>query len=205
MGNFMNDFYVYCYFRPTGEPCYIGKGRGRRWKDHLIVSKICNSRLKRIIEQSNGDVPHVKLHTNLTQAQANDYEIALIRAIGRGRNGPLVNMTDGGEGSTGLTPSDYARTIASKTHKGKIVSASTRLKMRVAKLGKAAHNRGRPLSPEHRTRLSEIQNGKVMSPESSERKSAALKGKPWSQARRAAQAKHLSKRAYGRPLQQKVP
>lgn len=182
-----NDYYVYCYFRPTGEPCYIGMGRGRRWKDHLIVSKIKNARLRRIVEQSNGDVPHVKLHTALTHNQARDYEIALIKAIGRGRKGPLVNMTEGGEGSSGLIPSDYARKIASQTHKGKVISDDTRSKMRAAKLGTPSYTRGRLWSAEQRAHLSEIQIGKVMSPESSKRKSAALKGKPWSDARRAAQ------------------
>lgn len=148
-----DDFYIYCYFRPTGEPCYIGKGRGRRWKHHLKQST--NPRLRNIIAKAGGDVPHVKLHVGLLNDQANEYEIALIKAIGRGKNGPLVNMTDGGEGVLG------PRGPMSQEHKLKIgaaqrgktrppISDETRAKLRASRLGK---KRG-PMSTEQKHKLS---------------------------------------------------
>jgi hypothetical protein len=34
-----------------------------------------------------------------TEKTAHNYEMAFIAAIGRGRNGPLLNLTDGGDGA----------------------------------------------------------------------------------------------------------
>ena len=51
------------------------------------------------------EVRAVKVHEGLTEAVAHEYERMLIAAIGRGRRGPLVNMTDGGEGNSGWKPS----------------------------------------------------------------------------------------------------
>jgi hypothetical protein len=102
-----SDFYVYVYFHPvTGLPCYIGKGHGNRWLKHRRHTS--NARLRNIIRKY-GDVPCLKLRTNLTEAAAFETEIALIKAIGRGSNGPLVNLTDGGDGTTGFFPSAETR------------------------------------------------------------------------------------------------
>jgi hypothetical protein len=91
---------VYVYFRPdTGQPCYVGKGRGRRWKAHN-QHRSANPHLRNIVRKY-GEVPCVKIRTGLTEADAFTIETAFIKAIGRGADGPLVNLTDGGEGSTG--------------------------------------------------------------------------------------------------------
>ena len=100
----MNKFYVYCLFRPwNAEPCYIGKGTGKRAFYHQRVgARHQNKHLGAILKKAKKELPCVILHDNLTEKQALEYEIALIKAIGRkAYGGPLVNQTDGGDGLSG--------------------------------------------------------------------------------------------------------
>lgn len=101
-------FYVYVIFRLDGTPCYVGKGKGGRWRQHIKQSS--NIHLARIYAKANGDLPIIKVRENLTNAQAIETEVALIAIIGRGKSGSLVNMTDGGDGATG-----YRHTVDTKT------------------------------------------------------------------------------------------
>jgi hypothetical protein len=96
-------FYVYAYVRPEhseygpdGTPYYIGKGSGKRaWTLHKKRSGIirpADNRLIKIIKK------------NLTEPEAFDLEKRLIRKYGRidTGSGCLVNLTDGGDGISGL-------------------------------------------------------------------------------------------------------
>lgn len=100
-------FYIYVIFRPwDGSPCYVGKGSGNRWVK-LSPGDRRNSRpLLRIIAKAKRlgmDLPIIKVRENLSEADAFQIERAFIAALGRkAHGGPLVNLTDGGEGSTGL-------------------------------------------------------------------------------------------------------
>lgn len=107
-----NNFYVYVYFRPwNGQPCYVGKGKGSRWLYHAKrgVSHY-NANLARVMTKAARlglEVPIIKVRENLSEADAFETEAALIAAIGRKPDGgPLVNLTDGGEGSSGLVYTD---------------------------------------------------------------------------------------------------
>jgi hypothetical protein len=101
------DFYVYVIFRRSGGPCYVGKGRGGRWQQH--ARGYHNQHLERIYIKEGGGLPVVKVREGLTNAEACETEIVLIRTICRGKSGPLVNMTDGGEGQLGNSPSEETR------------------------------------------------------------------------------------------------
>lgn len=108
----MSKFYIYIIFRPNGVPCYIGKGKGARWRMYEM-GYYHNLHLERIACNAGGDLPIVKIRSGLSEVEAFETEIALIRAIGREANGgPLVNLTDGGEGVT--NPSLRARDIHRK-------------------------------------------------------------------------------------------
>lgn len=98
------QFYIYVMFRPwDGSPCYVGKGKGNRYREHAWKgASHYNPRLGKIFERAGGQIPVILLHTGLDEKKAFDYERALIAAIGRGRNGPLVNLTAGGEGVSGF-------------------------------------------------------------------------------------------------------
>jgi len=122
-----SKYYVYIYLDPRKpgpftygeytfnyEPFYVGKGKDGRCNDHLIeaksdqidisfdnpfkirkIRKILKSNLKPII---------LKVKENLIEQDSFDLEIWLIWVIGRVnlKNGPLVNLTDGGDGCVGF-------------------------------------------------------------------------------------------------------
>jgi hypothetical protein len=105
------DYYVYALFRrDTGVPFYLGYGRGNRWLQHERDTKRrqVNGQLRRgnhhkesIIRQIlllSKDIPKIKIAADLTLNEAKRLEIIFIAAIGRHPNGPLTNLTAGGEG-----------------------------------------------------------------------------------------------------------
>ncbi len=95
------DYYVYILFDHLAVPRYIGKGKGRRWLDHERKSDLHNFMKNEFIERTwtvLQDIPKVKIAENISEEEALAIEIAFIRAIGRFPEGPLLNMTDGGEG-----------------------------------------------------------------------------------------------------------
>lgn len=166
-------FYVYVLFRETGAPFYIGKGKSCRWNHHKwqarsgIQSHKCA--IIRDMQTRGVEIIKVKLHDGLTEEVAHTYEIALIKAIGRGDDGPLVNHTDGGEGISGFKMSPEERAKRSVALAGKTVSPETRANM-------SAAQRGRTFSAEHLAKLSAVRRGKKQSAETLGRKAAALRG-----------------------------
>lgn len=115
----MDNYVVYCYLDPRKpgiflfdnlkfeyEPIYIGKGKPNRPKRHLTLYKTRNNRfyskLQSIIE--SGLTPeYIIIKSNLTEEKSFEYEKHFIKLIGRiENNGTLTNLTDGGEGKSGL-------------------------------------------------------------------------------------------------------
>lgn len=93
--------YVYAVFRPNGIPCYVGKGKGDRWRRHDRKRKQ-NPHFAAILNSAGGDLPVVVIRSDLNDREAIHTEVALIAVIGREINGgPLVNLTDGGDGTAG--------------------------------------------------------------------------------------------------------
>ncbi len=126
-------FYVYIFFNANGRPLYVGRGHGSRWTHHLRMSekskKHSNAYLRRAMVAADGNLPCVKIQENLTNTEANDVEVALIKAIGRGRLGPLVNLTDGGEGWVGLVKTEEHKKAIGLAHKGRKLTAEQRQAM----------------------------------------------------------------------------
>lgn len=97
----MDKFYVYILYREDGRPFYVGKGCGYRWRAHEWGSAKGDTHKDRIIERMKTlgiEVQKKKVETGLTEGQAMELEIKLIAQLGREPHGPLVNLTDGGEG-----------------------------------------------------------------------------------------------------------
>ena len=112
-----NDFYVYIYYRLDGSPCYVGKGCGHRWKRHPS-RRDSNKHLVNIINKAGGSIPRRKIVVGLTEADAFAWERELIAEIGRkAHGGPLVNLTDGGEGTAGAVMTAEWRAHRSKMAK----------------------------------------------------------------------------------------
>lgn len=97
-----------------------------------------------------GFVPKRKIGINLTEQQAFDLEFRSITNIGKFPNGPLLNLTDGGDGAS--NPTSEVRIKLRNRWLGKKHSKETREKM-------SAWQRGRKLSDEHRKNISNARLG----------------------------------------------
>lgn len=110
------DFYVYAYRDPnTLEPFYIGKGLNGRIDIHLVDARNPRhttenyynpTKLNMIRDLLENDQEPIieKVCTDLVEEDAFDLETFLIQEIGRLSHGegPLTNMTLGGEGMAGI-------------------------------------------------------------------------------------------------------
>jgi len=105
----MNEFYTYAYLREDGTPYYIGKGYGYR---------IYHNRRK--IKPPKDKSRIVFLKKNLTEEEAFKHEKYMIAIFGRKDNGTgiLRNLTDGGEGCSGILVSEETRKKMSKAKIG---------------------------------------------------------------------------------------
>lgn len=183
------DFYVYILFRPDGRPCYVGKGCNYRWKDH--ERKASNPHLGRIIASAGGVVPKIKLREGLTNSAAIEIELALIAAIGRIKNGgPLVNLTDGGEGVLGFRASPEQIEANRLRNLGK-----KHTEQALAKLRAHAKTRiGVKRDPAIGLKVAEAKRGSKHSTESINKMSASAMGRKWSDDQRDKIVKALAGR-----------
>ena len=88
----VKKYYVYAYLREDNTPYYIGKGSNKRaWVK------------KRVIPKPTANDQIVILNDNLTEQEALDLEVKLIKQYGRKDigTGILRNKTDGGDGVSG--------------------------------------------------------------------------------------------------------
>jgi hypothetical protein len=188
-----NRFYTYAYLREDKTPYYIGKGKGNRVyaKHHKGISVPKDK--KRIIF----------LKQNLTEEQAFIHEKYMIFVFGRKdlETGILRNLSDGGEGNSGLihneetkrkiseavkgknhplygiSPSEETKKKMSNSLKGRIISSEWREKMSKSHTGKPATYgfNGKSHSEETKQKLRKINLGRTHS-EETKRKISLLNG-----------------------------
>lgn len=133
--------YVYVIFDYTGTPRYVGMGKGKRWNDHQRIAlnggKSHKSNIIRKTLKILGDLPKIKIAENLSAKEAHKLETLFIVSIGRIPNGPLVNLTDGGEGIHNL--SSEIQVIRNEKIRlaniGKTHTEATKQKLRIIKTG----------------------------------------------------------------------
>lgn len=147
----MNEYYVYqLRLEGSNEPFYIGKGKGRRAWDHLTDKS--NSYKARKIRKALSEGIEVLVEIvvdGLTEEQALRIEVWTIKMWGRKDigEGPLTNLTDGGEGTSG------AKFKLSEDQKRKM---SERAKKQNAR---PPSNKGRKMSDEQKKKISDSTKG----------------------------------------------
>lgn len=177
----MKKYYVYIIFDPISkgdfiygnykfdyEPFYVGKGtygKGyNRENDHfrntyLKKNSYKNNKIKKII--SSGLYPIIKrIEVDMLEEDAFKLEISLIKEIGRYNinSGPLTNLTDGGEGISGLIKTKEHREKLSISHLGKKLSSDTREKISKSLIGHK-RNLGKLHSEETKKKISNSKKG----------------------------------------------
>jgi hypothetical protein len=115
-------YYVYCYFDvERDEPIYVGYGHDRRAYDHL-KRKDRHPFVQRVQKMlAINNVPKIVfIGENLDATDAVKLEIDTIKKFGRKDKGlgSLLNLTDGGEGTTGLVHSHESKQKMSENRKG---------------------------------------------------------------------------------------
>lgn len=171
----MNRFYVYMYLDLDNIPFYIGKGKDQRYniKGHLHKNNR-NSFLKNKIRKVG--VSNVKihfLHKNISEKESFSWESYWIKYIGRRDlgTGTLCNLTDGGEGTSGIIFSEKHRRKIGEIHKGKKISKEHRQQISNAFKGiprseeikqkmRGPRKPQGPLSEEHKRKIGEANKGK---------------------------------------------
>ena len=136
------NYYVYAYLRDNGTPYYIGKGKNKRaWdKRHTVFLPEDETRI-------------IIIENNLSEIGALALERWLIRWYGRKDNGSgiLRNLTDGGEGTSGMI--------------GKKHSEETIKKISKSRKGIVPWNKGISSSEETRKKLSKSITGRTIGTE----------------------------------------
>lgn len=154
------------------EPFYIGKGKDNRHKEHLNKSSLKRNYFKdRIIKKllKENLVPIIiVINDNISEKEAHENKKFLIRMIGRRdlKLGPLTNLTDGREGTSGWIPSEETR-----------------------KKFKNRPKRSHPHTAESKKKISEANKGKVRSKELRKQISEKLKKDPTIRIRNSKAAK----------------
>jgi hypothetical protein len=210
---------VYGLYRPDGRICYVGKGRAHRPMQHFkCPSKHRNKHLGRIIIAAGGTLRIEWLVSGLSERAALAEEIRLIAEIGRSPNGPLVNLTDGGDGVSGLVHSVETRARLSALVAG-TKQTPERIEKRTAKLrGRkmpprtpewcAAHSaalRGKKLTAEHRAKLTAVRLGRTVSEATKEKIGKAHRGRtPTTETRLHMSASHIGKKQSRENIEKRI-
>ena len=178
-----NRFYNYVYLDPSKpgeyvyhtenrtysfqhEPFYIGKGTGKRYLKHyqLCTGSFMKNKMKKLLDSNIK--PLILLIESHDENQALTNETLLIKLIGRRnlKNGPLVNLTDGGTGTRNYIVSEETKRKISVFNKNKKLSEEHIQKIVLSKLGK---KRGK-MSDIWKSKISKANKGKSKPPRSIE-------------------------------------
>jgi hypothetical protein len=148
-----NRFYTYAYLREDRTPYYIGKGVGKR----------INEKYNRCAKKPKDKSKIIFLKQNLTEEEAFKHEIYMIAVLGRKDlgTGILRNLTNGGEGCSGMVCSEKTKRKISEGNKGRIMSDENR--KRISNLMKEKDRT--PHTEETKTKMSKSHIGLIFTDE----------------------------------------
>jgi len=178
-------FYAYIYREPNGTPFYVGKGHGDRAYFHLTRKDDCHLSKKLRKMQMNGETPIIEVIPALDEDHAFFLEECCIAVIGRRDlgTGPLLNLTDGGDGVSGYRWTEEQR-AAQRVRLSGITPWNVGVPMsdaQKAKISKAQITRDpqtRLHTQDTKAKISSSLSGKVKTLEHCKAISDAKKGKP---------------------------
>lgn len=196
-------FYVYVLYRPDGRPFYVGKGSGRRVHLHdwnarsgKVSAQPQLYRTIAKIRKNGGEFCAEIVFRSDSEEVAFSEEKRLVALYGRNS---LCNLTNGGEGVSGMVWADERRKAWSEKLKGNQhllghkMSEESKKKISIG-------NRGQKRSDEARANMRRAQANKPpMSPESRAKVSASKRGVPWPSPRDAEYIKRLRAAIVGKP------
>jgi hypothetical protein len=187
-------FYVYQLSSLSYGVFYIGKGKGNRMYRHSEIARgnsinrktnihLYNRILK--IIQSDEKLVYKKIFTSENEEECLKVEIQYIKEYGtfhkvKGiKRGPLLNLTLGGEGTSGYTLSEETKEKMSKAKKGKSLpkwSDESKEKLSKTNMGKKGFWEGKNLSEKTKENMSKSHLGKNKGPISEKRRLAIIEG-----------------------------
>lgn len=148
------SFHVYHHVRPdTGQVFYVGKGKGRRAFDRGARR---SEFWHRVVEKAGGVLVEI-VAKKLTEDEAFLLEKQNIAAL-RNCGIRLCNLTDGGDGTSGLKRTAAWKRMMSQVHSGKVLSEGVR-----AKISASVKASGFVHTDEMRKKMSETHKGKKRS------------------------------------------
>lgn len=157
------DYYVYIHYRADGiTPFYVGKGKGNRAYSFGKKDRSKYWHKVRDKEYTSGESPiTVKLISGISDEQAKVFEKFWIGVFGRKTEkteGLLVNLTDGGGGTSGWKMSPESRKKISIKHKGRkstaVWSDESKMKISLSRKGHISPQRGKRYSRDEKLYMS---------------------------------------------------
>lgn len=173
--------YIYCDPRKKGifkydgidiifnyEPFYVGMGYGYRYKRHvtnyeikLNYNTIKNGKIKHIIEGNFDPLKYVIFYSeNISRDEAIRLETLLIKILGRidNKTGILSNLSDGGDGSSGIKSGFKGKTYEEIYGIEKAIKLKNEKRKKLIGNKFGGHNKGKVMSDEQKKNLSKIKS-----------------------------------------------